>query len=612
MITATEIRAQDTLLRLQEVYVNDFAEKNISIKELKNDSTFSLVNAQINISEQLSALGNGIFIKNYGTGLASISLRGASASHTQVFWNDIPVQSPMLGQLDLSLLPAFLADNVVLLHGNASMEKGSGGFGGAIELKNRLPEHIFHEKVYFSYGSFQNVKTANDFFLKNKKIAFRNRFFWEFAENNFPFRFQGENRKQMHAQNRKIGQLSEIFFQKSPKVSLTFRLWTQKNARNLPPPMTSRQAQDRQNDESERLSLDYFFFDEKKTFRTQIALMRERLLFENPTAQIFSDSKILTGFHRCELTRVYGQTDFSFILQNAYYKAFTNSYEEKNERFQNVFFFKINRESTHFYTTWQVRVEGINFENLLLLPSVSIRAKISEKLISETQIGLNGRFPTMNDLFWQPGGNPNLKAERAWQAQEALLWTIFRSESEKLALKTVYFEQIINNRIQWIPAFAGFWQPVNLKTVRSNGFEISAEGEKKFINARLYAQFQYALTKSRSIKTDFFEDKSLNKQLIYTPLHNFKANVSVEKNSYGARFDSQAYSRRFTDADNNFWLLPYFIADISIWKKITRKNFSLTVIFQCKNVGNVMYQSMAFYALPGRNWQFSLVAELKK
>jgi iron complex outermembrane receptor protein len=312
------------------------------------------------------------------------------------------------------------------------------------------------------------------------------------------------------------------------------------------------------------------------------------------------------------LNKFYRHTDFSFIAQNSYYKAFTNNFEKKSERFHHAFFFKMNHEKKNFYTTLMLRFEGLNFENLMFLPSGSLRAKVSEKLILETQIGLNGRFPTMNDLFWQPGGNPNLKAERGFQAQQVFLWTVFRNKFEKFVLKAVYFDQIINNRIQWIPAFAGFWQPVNLKTVRSNGLEISVEGEKKFKKTRLFVQFQYALTKSRSIKSDLFDDNSLGKQLIYTPLHNFKGNFSFEKESYGARFDSQAYSRRFTDADNIYWLLPYFIADISCWKKFSYKKFSVTGIIQCKNIGNANYQSMAFYALPGRNWQFSLLAALKK
>ena len=57
-------------------------------------------------SEELLGKSSGLYVKQYGPGnLATISIRGSSASQTQLFWNGIPVNSPTLGSSDLALLP---------------------------------------------------------------------------------------------------------------------------------------------------------------------------------------------------------------------------------------------------------------------------------------------------------------------------------------------------------------------------------------------------------------------------------------------------------------------------------------------------------------------------
>ena len=81
-----------------------------------------------------------IFIKSYGLGsLATTSFRGGSASHTAILWNGFNLGSPMNGQLDLSLVPVSLANNVSIQYGGAGALWGSGAVGGAI-LLNSEPE----------------------------------------------------------------------------------------------------------------------------------------------------------------------------------------------------------------------------------------------------------------------------------------------------------------------------------------------------------------------------------------------------------------------------------------------------------------------------------------
>ena len=55
-----------------------------------------------------------LFIKSYGIGnLATPSFRGSGASHTAILWNNFNLNSPLTGQLDLSLLPNNFINNII-------------------------------------------------------------------------------------------------------------------------------------------------------------------------------------------------------------------------------------------------------------------------------------------------------------------------------------------------------------------------------------------------------------------------------------------------------------------------------------------------------------------
>ncbi|MBN2633374.1 MAG: TonB-dependent receptor plug domain-containing protein, partial [Bacteroidales bacterium] len=97
-----------------------------------------------------------LYIKEYGAGLtATSSFRGTSAGHTKVTWNGVNINDPMLGQTDFSLIPAIMADNILVSFGGASMDLGSGGIGGVINIEN---EPVWRKKTLIaaspSAGSF--------------------------------------------------------------------------------------------------------------------------------------------------------------------------------------------------------------------------------------------------------------------------------------------------------------------------------------------------------------------------------------------------------------------------------------------------------------------------
>ena len=161
----------DTVLTIPTIEVNATTIRNQALGG-RTDTWSSEVlqnNAGASIADLLKRESN-VFVKSYGLGsIATTSLRGASAGHTVVVWNGFALQSPMLGLLDLSMLPSGLMDKVGIQYGGQSTLWGSGAIGGVIHLNNQAS---FGEKsildLQSSYGSFGTFQ-QQAIFKKSKK-----------------------------------------------------------------------------------------------------------------------------------------------------------------------------------------------------------------------------------------------------------------------------------------------------------------------------------------------------------------------------------------------------------------------------------------------------------
>ena len=91
--------------------------KEIGIQHTKLDSLVLKENISLSMADVL-AFNSSIFVKSYGRAtLSTVAFRGTSPSHTQVTWNGMRINSPMLGMTDFSMIPSYFVDDASLLHG---------------------------------------------------------------------------------------------------------------------------------------------------------------------------------------------------------------------------------------------------------------------------------------------------------------------------------------------------------------------------------------------------------------------------------------------------------------------------------------------------------------
>ena len=104
--------------------------KEIGIQKTQLDTTILHENIALSMADILT-FNTSIFVKQYGRAtLSTVAFRGTSPSHTQVTWNGMRINSPMLGMTDFSMIPSYFIDDASLLHGTSSVNETGGGLGG--------------------------------------------------------------------------------------------------------------------------------------------------------------------------------------------------------------------------------------------------------------------------------------------------------------------------------------------------------------------------------------------------------------------------------------------------------------------------------------------------
>lgn len=153
---------------------------------------------------ELMAGTSPVFIRSYGQGgLATASVRGASASHTQVLWNGMNINSPMPGQTDLSLVPVYFIDRVDVLPGAGSLFHTAGGLGGSINLESEsLTPKSFGVELMQEAGSFDTYRSFGKINLGSNSVQSSTRLFYIASQNDFKFRNNAESRDDPPLQKR--------------------------------------------------------------------------------------------------------------------------------------------------------------------------------------------------------------------------------------------------------------------------------------------------------------------------------------------------------------------------------------------------------------------------
>jgi outer membrane cobalamin receptor len=248
---------------------------------------------------------------------------------------------------------------------------------------------------------------------------------------------------------------------------------------------------------------------------------------------------------------------------------------------------------------FMLRQDYIDNQLLGLQPFAGFDLKLpfNKEVVLKANIARNYNQPSLNELYWQPGGNPDLLPEKGFTIESGIHFLDQPGDNFKLEASATAFRADINNWILWLPNLKGYWEPINISRVLSQGLESHA-GMTYIINEiQLRLQATYALNRTTSNGT----------QLAYIPLHsgNLFLHFSYKGNSVGWQHNS--YSKRFTPTG---WHYPYYMNDVSLDRSFKIGNSEWSAGMRILNVFNETYHSILYRPMPGRNFTFLIKASV--
>jgi len=618
----------DTIITLNEieVYGNRFSVFAPGNKTQNLDTT-DLTNYRSSALSSLLTSRSGVFIKGYGPGmLATPTLRGSSSSQTALLWNGFNIQSPMNGQNDLSLFPVFFADNIDIQHGGTGSVWGSGAIGGAINLNNNTD---FDGKVFIeseaalssieNYSQFINVRFSSNNISANIR-AFNNS-----ANNKFDYYNSFSNDSIIYTQQfsgvQQKGILNEFYVLGKKSSYSVIRLWYQDNERNIPPTLMQNHSGAFQQDEALRITALWQKTIRKTILKSQAAYFNETILYKD-SAGIESISNAKTYIQELDWRLFnYKNHNINIGVNNNLVKATSGHYQSELtlNRFAVFSAWKWNNTPETFNLYVNARKEWQQGHNIPLVPSFGLLYKLNSDLSIKGNIGKSFRMPTINDLYWIPGGNPNLLPESGWNQDVSLSYdNILRNQKSENALQlsriklsVTGFHRKINNWIIWLPK-SGIWTPQNLMEVRSKGLEFENILEVKSDNALLSLKLFYDNISSVNEKQKSPNDASVNKQIIYTPKHIARGLISAYYKNVGLYVENNYTGKRYTSSDNLDWLEPYFMVNTGINYTIKRKHIIITSKIDVINLLNEDFMIVSGNPMPLRYYQFGLNVKFEK
>lgn len=584
---------------------------------------------------EVLAQNSTIFIKSSGRAtLSTASLRGTAPSHTTVSWNGLELGSPMLGMTDFSLIPSYFVDGSEVFHGATSVNVAGGGLGGAVVLMTDRRkaqglelQYVQNVASFSTHDEFLRVDYGSGLWSSSTRILH------SASENDFPFVNYDKIGHPLEY-NKNCGYadlhiLQEFYLRGAGGGEWSLKGWYTDSSRGIP-----------------RLTVDFRNDDATKAWQDD-----SNLRTVGEWKRSFGGLRVAAtvGYNSDALHYIYQFSKGAGLVQRAVDSRSTthhalakgavewsignslmlaanvsaNLYSVDSEDVAGlvpVGFEATRRECSSFLSARWQPMDGVGVAANLreelrdgkfspLIPALFVDLTLLPRwgVVLSSSVARNYHHPTLNDLYYVPGGNPDLLPEEGVTAD---LGMQFKIEKRRLTAsgKLTLYHSSIDNWILWTPTVKGFWTPSNLASVVSQGVESNLGLELDLSsNSRLSLTGVVAYTSSVNATPD---DENYGQQLPYIPLLSASFGSRLDAGGWSFDFKCRHYSDRYTTysgADFSLGVVPaYTLCDAAVSRSLQINKVRFKVRFEVANLFDTIYQSVLSHPMPPRNYSLSV------
>ena len=630
--------------------------KEIGVQKTRLDSTVLKESIALSMADVLT-FNSSIFVKSYGRAtLSTVSFRGTSPSHTQVSWNGIRINNPMLGMTDFSMIPSYFIDDATLLHGTSSVNETGGGLGGSVRLSTQ-PANAegFGMQYIQGIGSF---KTSDEFLrltYGDDHWQSSTRLVYSSSPNEFSYRNHDKKENIYDEDMTIIGQyypkeknrsgsfkdmhfLQEVYYNTRKGDRFGLNAWYIQSNRELPMLTTDygneSDFENRQREETFRGVLSWDHLRENWKVSAKGGYVHTQMKYDYKrdagngvmTPMTRSRSKVDTFYGQSEAEYYIGK-EWLFTANASVHQHFVESRDKniiRQDGNQAIVGYSKGRVefSGAASAKWQPN-ERIGMSVVLreemygkswtpLIPAFFIDGIVSERgnIMLKASTSRNFRFPTLNDLYFLPGGNPNLKRESGWTYDIGMSFAVGKEDVYSLTGSVNWFDSHVKDWILWLPTTKGFFSPRNIKNVHAYGIEC-----KSNFSVLLGKECRLALNGTFSWTPSINEgepmtaaDQSIGKQLPYVPEWSSNISGRLYWKKWSLLYKWCYYSKRHTMSSNDISLtgkLPeYYMSNLTLERGISLKYAELSLKGAVNNLFNEEYLSVLSRPMPRINFEF--------
>lgn len=629
--------------------------KDIGVQKTVFDSLALKENIALSMADVLT-YNSSVFVKSYGRAtLSTVAFRGTSPSHTQVTWNGMRINNPMLGMTDFSTIPSYFIDRASLLHGTSSVNETGGGLGGLVKLST-TPDvgdgvnmqyvqgigsfSTFDEFLRFTYGSDRwQVSTRavyssspNDFKYVNhdKKLNIYDDDHNIIGQYHPTERNRSGSYKDLHI-------LQEVYYNTLRGDRMGLSAWYLNSNRELPMLTTGYGDEaDFENRQREQTLRAVASWDHnRRTWKTGLRAgyvhtwmaydYRREITPGNWSSMTRSRSRVNTFYGQAE--GEYNPVKQWYFTTNVSAHQHLVRSQDKNIILQDgnkavVGYDKGRIElSGSVSAKWQpcdrlgmsvvLREDMYGTRWAPVIPAFFIDGTISRagNVMLRASVSRNYRFPSLNDLYFLPGGNPDLRSEHGFTYDCGASFDIGKAGVFSLDGSLSWFDSYIDDWIIWLPTTKGFFSPRNVKEVHAYGIEAKANlavAPRRDWQIDLNGSYSWTPSVNKGEKMSP-ADQSVGKQLPYVPRHSASVTGRLSWRSWSFLYKWAYYSERFTMSSNDYTLSghlpPYFMSNISLEKNLSFRPLDLQLKVAVNNLFDEEYLSVLSRPMPGINFE---------
>ncbi|MBQ8672473.1 MAG: TonB-dependent receptor [Bacteroides sp.] len=643
-------------LRIPEVTVyGKRLMKDIGVQKTRLDSVVLKENISLSMADVLT-YNSSIFVKSYGRAtLSTVSFRGTSPSHTQVTWNGMRINNPMLGMTDFSMIPSYFIDEAALLHGTSSVNETGGGLGGAVKLSTRPAEaEGFGLQYIQGIGSFKTFDEFLRLTYGDEHWQLSTRVACSASPNEYSYRNHDKKENVYDEEMNIIGSyypteknrsgsfrdlhvLQEVYYNTRKGDRLGMNAWYLRSNRELPMLTTDygneHDFENRQREETFRGLLSWEHMRSNRKWSLKGGYVHTRMKYDYKrdagngvmTPMTRSRSRVNTLYGQAE-SEYYAGERWLFTANMSAYQHWAESRDKnviRQDGNQAVVGYSKGRTelsalaSAKWRANERIGVSLVLREEMYgesftpLIPALFVDALLFApgNVLFKASVSRNYRFPTLNDLYFLPGGNPELKRESGWTYDVGLSFATGRKDRYSLSGSVNWFDSHVKDWILWLPTTKGFFSPRNVKDVHAYGVECRSDFTLTWAR-----QWQLSLNGTFSWTPSVNEgepmspaDRSVGKQLPYVPELSAGINGRLAWNSWSLLYKWCYYSERHTMSSNDVSLTgklpPYFMSNLTLEKRLPVGWGTWTFKGSVNNLFNEEYLSVLSRPMPGIHFE---------